>query len=246
VPALVLLASDPHLNEGELLTLVREGPPLPSSHSPNLEQLRSVAIGNILAGQKTPGFAACVWRESDLDLHVVVVGKDQQPQTVLKWTPRPRVRQTAEERVRQPARDDFPPDPRLRLTSGCDGGTLLAAGQRSVRWLGGDEEAKEDPFSWTNVNVALGWLQDLAPGQLKSGDCNLLCTWSTPQAFTEQVRAAHGSLQQRKREAIAMLVAAHRLTVEEAAVAARMGTEVKVEDRRKDRSMALPDVSAFK
>ncbi len=53
------------------------------------------------------------------------------------------------------------------------------------------------------------------------------------------------SLQQRKREASVLLVAAHRLTVEEAAVAARMGTLVQVEDRRMEKSMPLPDVSTL-
>jgi hypothetical protein len=231
VPALVLLAQDPRLNEPDLLDLFRQGPAFPAGWVPDQRLLRTLAIGNLLAEQKAPGFAAAVWQQTS-SLNVVVCSKDAVRGPTLSGVAPPDL---------PPPLADFPSDPDYRLASGPCSGTLLASGRRSVCWARDQDGHHLDRSAWLQTDVALGWLQDLAPHQVKSAESSLCCIWSTKQAYLDQVQAARRKLEQRRREALAMLVAVHAMTPAEAAVAGT-AIEVVLEDARKDKSEPLPEL----
>jgi len=231
VPALLLLAQDPRMNEPELLDLFRQGPAFPAGWVPDQRLLSTLAIGNLLAEQKAPGFAAAVWQQTS-SLNVVVCSKDA--------VRGPTVSGVAPADL-PPALAGFPPDPDYRLASGPCSGTLLASGRRSVCWARDRDGHHLDRSAWLQTDVALGWLQDLAPRQVKSEESNLCCIWSTKQAYLDQVQAARRKLEQRRSEALAMLVAVRAMTSVEATTAGT-AVEVVIEDLRKDKSVPLPEL----
>jgi len=71
--AFVLLAREPRLDEAELFTIFRRDWPAFDRGLQRQQDLRTLAIGNLLAAQGPPGFARQLLGGLDLDLHVAVV-----------------------------------------------------------------------------------------------------------------------------------------------------------------------------
>lgn len=73
VQAFVLLAREPRHHEAELMAIFRRDWPTFDRELGTFADLRTLAIGNLLAAQGPPGFASLLLGEVDLDVHITIV-----------------------------------------------------------------------------------------------------------------------------------------------------------------------------
>jgi hypothetical protein len=235
--AFVMLLRDPKLNERELLDLFRASPPINDHELLSDAALRTMALGNILAAQKAPGFAAFVWRHLDLDLHVTVNDGGNLMSTISVALPN----------VRPPApQGGFPPEPIYRLVTEAGAGTQWLTGGQTpvgfVRVMSDEQRAWRMPsgqsaqwFSWLRIT----------PMDLQDSDTGLTIAFKSRASFLVEVVVARAKLIAHKKAALRALVAAGAMTEAEAAAAAST-TEVHIDDQRANRSEALPDIPPIK
>jgi hypothetical protein len=244
--AFVMLLREPKLNERELLELFRACPRTSEHEFLSPSGLRTLALGNILAAQRAPGFAAIVWQQLNLDLHVVA--SDDGTSVFSRSTQIP-----IDDRSGTPP--GFPCEPTYELV------TRLAATQAQwliaqTGWLttgrtpvGFRRMFQPDDgrrvFMFEQPEHGLSWVRMMAPMNLQRSDTEQVITFKSRDSFLEEVVAARGKLVEHKRAALRALVAAGAMTADEAAAAAG-STEVHVDDQRANRSEALPDIPPIK
>jgi hypothetical protein len=252
IPALVLLAQQPRLNECALFDLFRSGPSAFSPGPFDEKYLRTLVIGDLLASQKTPGFAALVWRQLDLRLQVRVISPELpcHPEHSLPPSHRP---------CHWPVVPGFPPDPHFGFqqctANDARRSALLAAGSLfEVRppdlvksGEGPLQVARGIPAGDSEMIFGGGgfaWIERLAKVPLTER-LGVLCVWTTPAAFVDQVQSARGKWQQRQVETLRALVAAGAMTETEAA-SLRPTTDITINyDGRVDKR-PLPDLPPLK
>jgi hypothetical protein len=236
--AFVLLVREPKLNERELLELFRASPHVIDDREFLSDAaLRTLALGNTLAAQRTPGFATFVWQQLDLDLHVIVTDGGNLTSSVSFALPN----------LRPPApQQGFPPEPIYRLVTEAGAGTQwLTSGQTPVgfvRALTDEQRAWRMPGGHSAQWIS--WLR-VTPMDLQSSDTGLTIGFKSRGSYLEAVGAARRQLVEHKKAALRALVAAGAMTEAEA-LAAASSTEVQVDDQRTNRAEALPDIPPIK
>lgn len=262
--AFAMLLLEPRLHEQEILELFRAGPEIAEHVILDEYGLRKVALGNVLATQRTPGFASHVWRQLDLDLHVVA----SDPEVTASSSSGFVLLSSVHLPTRKPG---FPPYPIYGLVrddgSAAAGMTLRKAGSVQgglpppvpkdttqwfttgqlrvgyVRVMSDDLKALTCPIASSGQGFL--WLQMIASMNLQRSDTEKVIAYKSRDAFLEEVVAARAKLAAHKKDGLRALVAAGAMTEAEATEAAG-ATEVHVDDQRTNRSQALPDIPPIK
>lgn len=234
--AFVLLAREPKQNEAELFALFRTGMPLtgPLVDPPHL---RTWAIGNLLCAQKTPGFAALVWRHTSQDLRVRV-GNTEVPQRFGAGA-------FVGFNAPSPLLDGMPEEPGyelVRATQSYGKTDCFAPGDpgvgvcRSIR-----NPSQQISIAITEINVdGMLWLRQMA-GSPAQPWRDLPIEFDTVENFRQQVTKAQAELLAFEHKLLRALVTARAMTEAEAA-SLPPTVNVVVEDQRTDQSKPLPKI----
>jgi hypothetical protein len=83
--AFVLLAREPRHHEPELFALFRRDWPAFDPQLPTAKDLRTLALGNLLAPQAPPGFAALLLPAVELDVDIRVTDAGESPQDTVRF-----------------------------------------------------------------------------------------------------------------------------------------------------------------
>lgn len=247
--AFLLLARQSRIHEAELFELFRAGwPPRNDSGRVTIgtrqhPALRLQAIGNLLCEQKTPGFAAFLFENTDLDLHVKVVApgirvRHSHSSTTVFLGPQPGL---------PPGLPPVPVYTYLRTdTPGNNVCELVAPGPIGIG-IARRQLAKEAPRARSGASgdadglaAPLPWLFALAGDRPVPTTSAEIPFHGAEQYLADLVEARNG-LRDYRRRLLADLVAGKALGEVDADRLGKIDVQVHTTDERKDKSVPLPE-----
>lgn len=239
--AFVLLVREPQHNEADLFTIFRRDWPAFAPDDLTRQNLRTLAIGNVLAAQGTPGFAAILVEGLDLDLRIRVIDADVAPSPA---APAPGTGDAPT--VRPPA--GWPAPMALRLHppgTSSDGLVVRTPGTMQLRVTrpARAHSLEQLPIAAGHVEPtqALRWLGHMTNLAIPSASRRL--TLADPQAFVDYVvRARHQ--QQVFLDALRRTLVDRRAMTEEQARPLERRITVHLTDARRQRATPLPPIPA--
>jgi hypothetical protein len=234
--ALILIAREPAKNRG-ILTDLFDRWAKDQEHLP----IGAVAVGNLLAQVRAPGFAARLMARTPTRLVLRVMdpghgGSGGRRSLRIGF---------GDGRADVP--EGFPPHVIYRLVEG-HGGTLLADGPHPVSWVRQEMEGRRVGFGgrtprFERIECLNGWLAAMLGTRPEPVEIpatrSITIRFETPEAYVDEALAARDRILGRYWSVARDLVARKLLTLEEAR-GLTFGVEVEIVDERTDRSDALP------
>jgi hypothetical protein len=257
VAAFALLAREPRHNEADLFALFRRDWPESSSEPTSAKQLRTLAIGNLLAPQGPPGLAKLIAGKMSFDLEIDVVDAFADADTALPAAAPAKLMPVAVQRLVRRARvgliplqapAGWPPSPRLVLAPefhGLDGETLRMPPGIGVRIVTPNGETKDGGPPQLAAGhavppIELQWLARMAG--LASPSTLQAKLWQGAEDFTTTVTRARDQRQVFVDALRRELVARNAMNDDDAKVLDRT-VAVRCRDARQDRTTPLPPIA---
>lgn len=235
---LVLLLREPRVNERQILTAFTGRAWPRRSTEFHDEHYRTVALGNVLCRQRTPGFAALVWQRLDLRLHVTVPDPAAPATAGFFSVTRDRGRSKW-------LNSRYPPRVQHELSIGPTEAPHreLAPGPLPIRHL--RRETPEDPgtSSFRATIDGHAWLRELSSKAPAETLRLPVVPFVDAESWRRDVTAARDGLRQACEACLADLTATGAMTQAEAAKArADLQVTVVVHDAVHDRRPPLPKI----
>lgn len=250
--AFLLLAREPRGNEAELFAVFRRDWPalLANQAGAEPEQVHALSrrtrtIGNLLCAQKTPGFAALLLAQSDLQLQVTVTspGSPDRPHPVESGF-------TTDQTLMVPA--DLPPIPVFRIvrTDRPEGlvAEEIAPGPMSLGVC--RRECRADPTGKFTVEIRLGndgpldalpWLLQFVD-RTDTPPLTVSITFTDPNTYRRDLRAAMNAVTTYRDKLLQDLLAAKALGSKDAEQLGKRELKVQFLDLRLQATTPLPQL----